>query len=121
MQTYEALDGRVDVIRPVEHLLGGPESDEIVSHARYLTNNGRVALLVDLADVNYVNSLGLSVFTRLVVAYSRVHGSVKICNLRGRVRALFDIVRFHVLFEYYDSEQAALEAFARELKSPADA
>ena len=30
--------------------------------------------------------------TRILISYSTVHGVVKVCNLRDRVRKLFDVV-----------------------------
>jgi anti-anti-sigma factor len=115
MDIHQALDGRVVVFKPAGHIVGGDEAERIVDTAKNLIQSGNRALLVDLDAVDYVNSLGLGVFTRLVVAYSRANGSMKVCNVKGRVRSLFDIVRFAHLFNYYESERAALDAFAAEL------
>ena len=119
MQTHQALDGRVDVFKLGDSLMGGPESDEVVARAKDLAANGRLILLVDMGDVRYINSLGLTAITRLVITASKVNGAVKVCRLSDRVRHLFDIVRFNQLFQYYESESAALEAIARELPGAA--
>ena len=117
MRTHQALNGRVDVLAPADHLLGGPETTELVDAARKLAAQGRHALLIDLADVDYMNSLALGALARIVVTYTREHGSVKVCNIGSRVRRLFDIVRFNQLFQYYDTEATALDAFAKEIAS----
>ena len=115
MQTHQALNGRVEVFKPSERLVGGPETDELVSAAKRLAATGKLALLIDLDDVTYINSLGLGAFTRMIAVASQAGGAVKICNIKGRVRELFDVVRFNILFEYHDSEDAALQAFAKEM------
>ncbi|MFI5371143.1 MAG: STAS domain-containing protein [Candidatus Eisenbacteria bacterium] len=115
MRTHQALNGRADVIVPGDHLLGGPETDELVDIAKQLTAQGRHALLIDFHKVNQINSLALGALTRIVIAYAKVNGKVKVCNLGSRVRGLFDIVLFNKLFEYYESEDTALEAFGREM------
>ena len=117
MRTHLALNGRVDVLAPGDHLLGGPETADLLATARDLAARGRHAVLIDLANVPYMNSLALGALARIVVTYSRAQGSVKVCNLGARVRKLFDIVRFNKLFEYRETEAAALEAFAREMES----
>jgi len=117
MRTHQALNGRVEVLAPGDHLLGGPETSELVDTARESFARGRHALLIDLAEVDYMNSLALGALVRILVTYTRAHGSVKVCNLGSRVRRLFDIVRFNLLFEYHDSEAAALDAFAKEMTS----
>jgi anti-anti-sigma factor len=118
MHTHQALEGRVQVLKPVGHILGGPETDEFVNTARELAEKGNTALLVDLADVEYMNSLGLGALTRVLITFSRVNGAVKVCCLTPRVRRLFDIVKFYHLFEYYDSERAGVDAFSKETTHP---
>ena len=114
MKTYEALDGRVTVVKPAGRFVAGGGTDELVETARHLVATGSHALLVNLDDVTFMDSLGVGTFPRLLILYSNVKGTVKVCNLKGPVRMLFDIVRFSHLFEFYDSESAALEAFTRE-------
>jgi anti-sigma B factor antagonist len=115
MHTHLALDGRILVLKPAGHLLGGTETDEFVEVAREFAKSEHVALVIDLDDVDYMNSLALGALTRILVTFSNVNGRVKVCNLRDRVRKLFDVVKFHNLFVYYDSERAAVEALAKEM------
>lgn len=117
MDIHWALDERVAVLRPVGYMVGGTETDELVETGKRLVQQGHRALLVDLAEVVHVGSLGLGAFTRLVIACASVDGAIKICNLKSRVRDTFDLVRFNLLFDYHESEQAALESFARETGS----
>ncbi len=117
MHTHQALAGRVLVVKPAGHILGGSETTEFVDIARGFSTQGDVAVLIDFDDVDYMNSLGLGALARILITCSRANGLVKVCNVNGRVRRLFDVVKFHKLFEYYDSESSALEALSKELAS----
>ncbi len=117
MHTHEALGGRVLVILPEGHLLGGPETIEFVERAREFVKEGHAGVLLDFSDVDYMNSLGLGALTRILITCSREHGQVRVCNVRGRVRKLFDVVKFYKLFEYHDSERSALDALSKDLAS----
>lgn len=117
MHSHQALAGRVLVLKPAGHILGGSETDELVDLAREFAKRDHVAVLVDLDDVDYMNSLGLGALARILVTCSRTSGSVKVCNVKGRVRKLFDVVKFHKLFDYHDSERSALDALSKELAS----
>lgn len=114
MHSHEALGGRVLVVKPEGHLLGGPETIEFVDLARAFATTGHAGVVLDFGGVDYMNSLALGAITRIVIACARTQGAVKVCNLTERVRKLFDVVKFHKIFEYYDSETSALEALAKE-------
>jgi anti-sigma B factor antagonist len=116
MLTETALGGRVEVLKPRGRLVGGPETTELTETGRRLVADGKTALLVDLADVEYVNSVALGAFTGPFATCSRAEGTLKVCNLQERVRYLFDVVRVNTLFTYFDSADAALAAFAKESK-----
>jgi len=115
MHTHQALDGWILVLKPTGHLLGGTETDTFVDVARDFAKQEHVALVIDLDEVEYMNSLALGQLTRILITYSKANGLVKVCNLKGRVLKLFDVVKFYNLFVYYDSERSAVEALAKEL------
>lgn len=114
MHSHEALGGRVLVVKPTGHLLGGPETSEFVELAREFATPGHAGVVLDFADVDYMNSLALGAITRIVIACARANGAVKVCNLTERVRRLFDVVKFYKIFDYFDTEQGAIAALSKE-------
>lgn len=119
MLTHQALDGRVLVVRPSGHLLGGDETAEMIDTAREFAEREGGGVVLDLEEVDYMNSLGLGAVTRLLVTCNRHHGSLRVCNIEGRVRRLFDVVKFHKIFDYHDSLDAAIAAMTKDLAHPA--
>ncbi|CAG1004649.1 Putative anti-sigma factor antagonist [Myxococcaceae bacterium] len=70
--------------------------------------NGRPFLVIDLSDVGFVDSTGLSA---LVSAFkiSREHaGEVVLAGLRPPVRTLVELTRLHHVFRIYATAQDAV-------------
>ncbi len=75
---------------------------------------GRIAgtearrILVDLADVNFVSSLGLRVFLTAARELAPGGGSLSLCGPNEAVRDTLDACGFSKLLQVFDSEQSAL-------------
>ena len=66
--------------------------------------------LMNLADVDYVDSAGLS---ELVTAFTTVRaqgGQVKLLNLTRRIRDLLQITKLLTVFDAFDNETEALKS-----------
>ena len=70
-------------------------------------------LLMNLADVSYVDSSGLG---QLIASYASVSsrgGQMKLLNLQKRVHDLVQVTKLLTVFETYTSESAALRSFTK--------
>ncbi len=70
-------------------------------------------ILLNLADVSYIDSSGLG---QLIGSYATVTnrgGQMKLLNLQKRVHDLMQITKLLTVFESYTDEQAALRSFAK--------
>lgn len=68
-------------------------------------------LLLNLAEVSYIDSSGLG---QLIGSYATVTsrgGQMKLLNLQKRVHDLLQVTKLLTVFETYTSEQAALRSF----------
>lgn len=77
-----------------------------------LINNGTNKIIVDLHQVEYVDSSGLSV---LVTAFQRLaqnEGEIVLLSPSNHVRSLIELTRLHQIFTIYEDKQAALFYFA---------
>jgi anti-sigma B factor antagonist len=75
-----------------------------------LLEAGDRKFLVNLADVDYIDSAGLS---ELVTAFTTVRnqsGELKLLNLTKRVKDLLQITKLLTVFETYDSEAEAIKS-----------
>ncbi len=76
-----------------------------------LKNNGK-KIILNLADVNYIDSSGIG---ELVSTYSTVAnsgGQLKLLNLTKKIQELLAITKLLTVFQVFDNEQAALTSFS---------
>lgn len=74
--------------------------------------NGEKKILLNLADVTYIDSSGLG---ELVTAFTSVRnrgGELKLLNLTKKVHDLLQITKLYTVFDIKDDESAAISAFA---------
>ncbi len=69
-------------------------------------------ILVNLRRALYFSSMGFSGLFKLVKCAKERQRPVKFCNMHPDVRVGADIVGLPHVVEFYDSEEAALRAFA---------
>ena len=76
-----------------------------------LLGKGNKKILLNLAEVNYVDSSGIGV---LVSSFSTVRnkgGELKLVNLSKRIHDLLQITKLSTLFDIKDNEAAAIGSF----------
>ncbi|MEI6114766.1 MAG: STAS domain-containing protein [Burkholderiales bacterium] len=66
-------------------------------------------VLVDMTATKFVDSSGLGALLACLRTVNNKNGSIRLFGLCRTVRALFELVRMHRIFEIYESESAALE------------
>ena len=72
----------------------------------------RKRILLNLADVPYIDSAGLGEIVRTYTTVSRQGGALKLVNLTKRITDLLSITKLLTVFEAYDSEPEALKGFS---------
>lgn len=89
----------------------GDETEKLRTKIHECAQAGQLRIVLDLGEVTYVDSAGLST---LVAAYTTVRkqgGELKLLNLTRRIQDLLQITRLSTVFERYDSLPAALASF----------
>jgi len=76
-----------------------------------LIMGGNAKLVVNLDKLNYISSAGLRVFLVSNKLIKKNNGSLRLCNLNDTVKEVFEISGFHMIFEIFESEDAALVDF----------
>lgn len=73
---------------------------------------GTTRILVELSDLQYVSSMGLSCFLAVAKALQPKAGSVTLCRLQGLPRQVFEMTRLIGLFPVYDTLDAGLASLS---------
>ena len=93
------------------------EGDELLKDkVNSLVNQGRKKIVLNLAEVPYIDSAGLGEIVRTYTTVSRQGGSLKLLNLTKRITDLLSITKLLTVFETYDSENDAIRSFSASAK-----
>ncbi len=89
------------------------EGDELLKDkVNSLVNQGHKKIVLNLADVPYIDSAGLGEIVRTYTTVSRQGGSLKLLNLTKRITDLLSITKLLTVFETFDSEKEAVGSFS---------
>ena len=93
------------------------EGDELLKDkVNSLVNQGHKKIILNLADVPYIDSAGLGEVVRTYTTVSRQGGSLKLLNLTKRITDLLSITKLLTVFETFDSENEAIRSFSASAK-----
>jgi anti-sigma B factor antagonist len=70
-------------------------------------------IVINLADVNYIDSGGLGTLVGLYTSARALGGSIKLANLTDRVGELLQVTKLLTVFEVFDGEDKAVHSFRR--------
>jgi anti-sigma B factor antagonist len=93
------------------------EGDELLKDkVNSLVNQGHKKIVLNLADVPYIDSAGLGEIVRTYTTVSRQGGSLKLLSLTKRITDLLSITKLLTVFETFDSENEAVRSFSASAK-----
>jgi anti-sigma B factor antagonist len=78
----------------------------------HLVQNDQKQILLNLADVPYIDSAGLGEIVRTYVTVKNRGGQLKLVNLTKRITDLLTITKLLTVFETFDTEQDGLKSFS---------
>ena len=80
---------------------------------RSLVEQGHRKLLLNMADVSYVDSAGLGAIVQSYTTVTNQGGALKLVHLTKRIKDLLAITKLITVFETYDNEAEAVTSFSR--------
>ncbi len=69
-------------------------------------------VVLDMSGVKFVDSSGLGALISCLRQLNGRHGDFKLCAMSKTVRALFELMRMHRVFNIHDSREDAVRSFA---------
>ena len=104
--------GDVTVVDAVGRITLGEGASTFRDTIRDLASNGRKKLLLNLAEVSYIDSSGIGEMVSGFTTVTNQGGQVKLLNLTKRVKDLLQITKLYTVFEVFDDEAAAVRSFS---------
>jgi anti-sigma B factor antagonist len=101
------------VVRPVGARVDLQVAGEFRTALLHLVDVGHSRLVVDLIDVEFVDSSGLGALVSVLkILKLKGDGDIRLANVQPPVVALLEIIRLHRVFSSYPSVALAVESFA---------
>jgi anti-sigma B factor antagonist len=104
--------GDVTVIDAVGRITLGDGASTFRDTIRDLASTGHKKLLLNLAEVSYIDSSGIGEMVSGFTTVSNQSGVVKLLNLTKRVKDLLQITKLYTVFEVFEDETAAVRSFS---------
>jgi anti-sigma B factor antagonist len=98
------------VVLPGEQLDASNAKEFKRDVAPLLEGQGKVVF--DLAELRFVDSSGLGAFLSSLRQLNASGGDLKLCGMTRPVRALFELVRMHKIFDISVTKDEAIRSFA---------
>src|SRR5947207_15336136 len=113
--TSRTIDN-VKIIDCAGRIVFGDEATQLREMVKKeLGENNRIVL--NLGDVSYIDSGGIGTLVSLFTSARNAGGDIKLANLTKRVGDLLQITKLITVFETYDNESQAIQAFAQKAAS----
>ena len=90
----------------------GEDVELVKDKINSLIQQGEKKLLLNLAEVPYVDSAGLGEIVRTYTTVNRQGGDLKLLHLTKRIEDLLAITKLLTVFDTFDSEQDAISSFS---------
>ncbi len=112
MTVAERKVGSVTVLSLAGKIMGGPDAGRLNEKVHELIEAGAREVVVDLAQVQWMNSSGLGILISALSTLRNNGGELKLAGLTPRVRSLMTITRVIHVFETFDTAEQAVQSFA---------
>jgi anti-sigma B factor antagonist len=99
-------------------IIAGDGADKLRERLKGVAESGSVNAILNLAQVDYIDSSGLGALVMSYSALRKKEGTLKLLNLSRRNVELLVLTKLETVFEVFDDEQSAVNSFFpnREIK-----
>lgn len=111
MKASERQVGNVTIIDLSGRITLGEESAVLRNLVRDAVTRGHKNILLNLADVSYIDSAGIGQLVSCFTSLRNQGGELKLMHLTKRVIDVLQITKLYTVFDIKDDESSAVAAF----------
>ena len=111
MDIKERVVDGVSVLDLSGKIVLGEGDGQVRDRIKDLLADGQKKILLNLGEVNYIDSAGLGAMISSYTTVKRQGGQLKLVSLTKRIQDLLAITKLITVFETYDTESEALSSF----------
>ncbi len=103
--------GAVTVVRCAGQLTLGEATSRFRNTTRQMLKEGTTRILLDLAQVSYLDSSGIGELVGTYTSARNVGAAIKLVHLPRKIYDLLLITKLITVFEVFDDEARAIQSF----------
>ncbi len=103
--------GDIKILDPRGKITLGEGTSVIRNSVRDILDNGGRKIILNLAEVNYIDSAGVGELMSSYTSVANRGGKLKLLNLTKKLNEVLAITKLLTIFDVYDDETAATNSF----------
>jgi len=92
-------------------LKGGPDSENFHNTIQSFLKEGKKNIIIDMADVSFVDSAGLGILVRGYTTMKNAGGEMKLAAISNKVEGVLAITKLNSVFDQYPTVEEASKSF----------
>ncbi len=92
-------------------LMGGDDAETFKTTLYKLIEEGRKRVVVNLHDINWINSTGMGILISGYTTMRRSGGDLVLLHVSDKIRSLLYVTKLSTIFRCFESEEDAVKGF----------
>ncbi len=111
MKFVDRLEGEIVILEVSGKIMGGEETTMFHGKIHEYINQNKKNIVVDLAKVDWMNSVGLGMLISALTTVKNSGGRLVLANI-DKIESILTITRLISVFEHFDSREAAIKSYS---------
>lgn len=111
MKFKDFLEGDVVVLDVSGKIMGGDETTLFHGRIHEYMSQNKKNIIVDLADVDWMNSVGLGMLISALTTVKNAGGRLVLANI-AKIESILTITRLISVFEHYETRKEAVASYS---------
>ena len=105
--------GGVTIVDISGRIVLGQESAALRDEVLDLLSKGHKQILLNLADVDHIDSMGLGALVSAFASVRKQGGELKLLNLTDKAADLMQVTKLYTIFDIVNDEAAGVKSFGQ--------
>jgi len=111
MKLSHREEAGIAILEPKGKIMGGPDATLLNDQLNEFIKQGKLKVVIDLADVDWMNSTGLGILIAGLTTLRNKNGVLKLANVTEKIQSLLTITKLITVFDAHDSVAEAISSF----------
>jgi anti-sigma B factor antagonist len=94
-------------------LMGGEDAETFKAAVYKLIEQGKRKVVVNLHDINWINSTGMGILISGYTTMRRSGGDLTLLHVSDKIRSILYVTKLNTIFRCFESEEDAVKGFER--------